>query len=116
MKSFLSWSLLTLSTAFLLACGSSPTPPAQSAERPDAEKLGSKDKKVKPYEKVITKDAVSDSGLFIVHRLDGRFFYEIPVAKLDKEMLLVSRISRTPSVGYGGEENNTEVIRWEQKY
>jgi hypothetical protein len=31
-------------------------------------------------------------------------------------MLLVSRISRTPSVGYGGEENNTEVIRWEQKY
>ncbi len=116
MKSIVSWTLVTISTAFLLACGSSPTPPQQSSDRPDGDKAGLKDKKIKPYEKVITKEAVSDSGLFIVHRLDGKFFYEIPVSKLNKEMLLVSRISRTPSVGYGGEENNTEVIRWEQKY
>jgi hypothetical protein len=86
------------------------------SDRPDGDKPGMKEKKIKAYDKVITKEAVSDSGLFIVHRLDGKFFYEIPVSKLNKEMLLVSRISRTPSVGYGGEENNTEVIRWEQKY
>ncbi len=116
MKSFVSWTLVTISTAFLLACGSSPTPPQQPSDRPDGDKAGLKDKKVKPYDKVITKDAVSDSGLFIVHHLDGKFLYEIPVAMLNKEMILVSRISRTPSVGYGGEENNTEVIRWEQKY
>jgi len=116
MKSVVALALATISTAFLLACGSSPTQQSQMPDRPDADKAGLKEKKIKPYDKVITKEAVSDSGLFIVHRLDGKFFYEIPVAKLNKEMLLVSRISRTPSVGYGGEENNTEVIRWEQKY
>lgn len=116
MKSVVALALATISTAFLLACGSSPAQQSQMPDRPDADKAGLKEKKIKAYDKVITKEAVSDSGLFIVHRLDGKFFYEIPVAKLNKEMLLVSRISRTPSVGYGGEENNTEVIRWEQKY
>lgn len=116
MKSVVALALATISTAFLLACGSSTAQQSQMPDRPDADKAGLKEKKIKPYDKVITKEAVSDSGLFIVHRLDGKFFYEIPVAKLNKEMLLVSRISRTPSVGYGGEENNTEVIRWEQKY
>ncbi len=116
MKSVVALALATISTAFLLACGSSTAQQSQMPDRPDADKAGLKEKKIKPYDKVITKEAVSDSGLFIVHRLDGKFFYEIPVAKLNKEMLLVSRIARTPSVGYGGEENNTEVIRWEQKY
>ncbi|MFN5379190.1 MAG: DUF5117 domain-containing protein, partial [Ignavibacteria bacterium] len=68
------------------------------------------------YDKVITKEAVSDSGMFVVHRIDEKFFYEIPKSMLGKELLLVSRIAKTPQVGYGGEESNTEVVRWERKY
>ncbi|HCN04148.1 MAG TPA: zinc-dependent metalloprotease, partial [Bacteroidetes bacterium] len=75
-----------------------------------------KDKKIKPYDKVVTKEAVSDSGLFIVHRIDERVLFEIPNTELGKELLLVTRVSRTPRVGYGGEESNTDVVRWDRKY
>ena len=74
MKSVVALALATISTAFLLACGSSPAQQSQMPDRPDADKAGLKEKKIKPYDKVITKEAVSDSGLFIVHRLDGKFF------------------------------------------
>ena len=106
------WALALLApTFFILGCASTPPPP-QTAEKPSSEK----DKKIKPYDKVVTKEAVSDSGLFIVHRIDEKVLYEIPNNRLGKELLLVSRIAKTPQVGYGGEENNTEVIRWERKY
>ena len=46
---------------------------------------------IKEYGKVITKDAKSDEGLFIVHKVDKKYFFEIPNKLLDKDMLLVSR-------------------------
>ena len=33
---------------------------------------------IKPYSKVITKDAKTDKGLFDVHKIDEKYFYEIP--------------------------------------
>jgi len=41
---------------------------------------------IKAYEKAITKEAVSDSGMFFVHRIDEKFLYEIPKSKLGKEL------------------------------
>ncbi|MBU3700247.1 MAG: zinc-dependent metalloprotease, partial [Candidatus Kapabacteria bacterium] len=112
LRSCFRWALAIVTPAmFFIGCASAP-PPAQMTDKPASEK----DKKIKPYDKVITKEAVSDSGLFIVHRIDEKVFYEIPTTRLGKELLLVSRIAKTPQVGYGGEENNTEVIRWERKY
>lgn len=101
----------TLVVAVCSSCQSSQNT-SQSTEKPS----GDKDKKIKAYDKVITKEAVSDTGLFIVHQIDEKFFYEIPKGMFGKEMLLVSRISKTPQVGYGGEESNTEMVRWERKY
>ena len=71
--------------------------------------------KIKPYREVITAKAVSDSGLFLVHTIGEKVYYEIPVAMLDREMLLVSRRARTADgIGYGGEENNTQSVRWQR--
>jgi hypothetical protein len=42
---------------------------------------------IKPYDKVITKDAISDDGLFMVHRVDKKYYFEIPNKLLDKDML-----------------------------
>lgn len=70
---------------------------------------------INPYTKVVTKDAVSDSGLFITHIIGDKLLYEIPKRELGQEFLLVSRIAKTPQVGYGGEENNTVVVRWDKK-
>jgi hypothetical protein len=86
---------------------------AQTAKKPD-----SKPKKgdIKPYADVITKEALSDAGLFTVHKIDDAFFYEIPDTLFGKEMLMVTRISKTASgVGFGGGKQNTQVLRWQKK-
>jgi hypothetical protein len=69
-----------------------------------------------PYAKVITKKAKTDKGLFDVHQIKDKFFYEIPDSLLGREMLMVSRISKTASgIGFGGGKINTQVMRWEKK-
>ncbi len=76
-----------------------------------------KDKKptIKPYEEIITKEAKSDDGLFTVHMVDEKLYYEIPSDMLEREMLLVSRIAKTATgLGYGGEKSNTQVVRWQR--
>tara|TARA_R110002033_G_scaffold171062_1_gene215505 strand:- start:26731 stop:29229 length:2499 start_codon:yes stop_codon:yes gene_type:complete len=71
---------------------------------------------IESYEKVITKDAVTDKGLFDVHVVDSKYFYEIPDSLFNKEMLMVSRISKTATgIGFGGGKINTQVLRWEKK-
>ncbi|WP_405384004.1 zinc-dependent metalloprotease [Maribacter sp. LLG6340-A2] len=81
----------------------------QKADKP------SKDK-IQPYNKVITEDAVSDAGLFTTHVVDENHFFEIPDSLFNKEMLMVSRISKTASgIGFGGGKINTQVLRWEKK-
>ncbi|MGY8914181.1 MAG: DUF5117 domain-containing protein, partial [Flavobacteriales bacterium] len=72
---------------------------------------------IKDYSEVITKDAVTDSGLFTVHKIKEEYFYEIPFDKLKKEMLWVSRISQLPQgLGGGyfnaGSKTNEQVVQW----
>ncbi len=68
---------------------------------------GKKAKKEKSYEDIISDKANSDSGLFTVHEVDEKFYYEIPDSLLGKEMLMVTRIAKTAN-GLGfGEENKT---------
>ncbi len=71
---------------------------------------------IQPYEKVITKNAKTDEGLFHVHQVDDKHFYEIPDSLFNREMLMVSRISKTATgIGFGGGKINTQVLRWEKK-
>ncbi|MFT4781477.1 MAG: hypothetical protein ACJAZK_002045 [Psychroserpens sp.] len=87
---------------------------AAAAAKTPAKKPGKNDPK--PYNKVITKDAKSDVGLFTVHTLDDKYYYEIPDSLFDREMLMVTRISKTASgLGFGGGKQNEQVLRWEKK-
>jgi len=56
-----------------------------------------KDNGIKDYSEVITKDAITDDGLFKVHKIKDKYYYEIPFNLLNKDMLLVSRIAKLPS-------------------
>jgi len=70
----------------------------------------------RPYERVITKDAKSQTGLFTVHRIGERVYYEIPKAQLGKEFLWVSQIARTTlGAGEGGQAAGNRVVRWERR-
>ena len=75
--------------------------------------------KIKPYSQVITKNAISDEGLFNVHKVGEKYFFEIPNDHLGKDMLLVSRIAKLPSnLGGGfynaGTKTGQRLIVWER--
>lgn len=72
---------------------------------------------IKKYSAVITKEAVTDSGLFNVHKVKKDYFYEIPFSSLEKDMLWVSRIAQIPNgLGGGfvnaGSKTNEQVVHW----
>ncbi len=74
---------------------------------------GDEESAIKPYDEVITDKAVSKPGLFIVHQIDDKIFYEIPAEALDKEMLWVTQIAKTQAgFGYGGTSVGDRVVRW----
>ncbi|MDQ2950509.1 MAG: zinc-dependent metalloprotease [Acidobacteriota bacterium] len=89
------------------------TPAAASAPLPGIRQA---DPDPKPYDKVITKDAKSSPGVFTVHKVKSKTYYEIPARELNKDFLWVSQISRTTlGVGYGGQAAGNYVVRWERK-
>lgn len=68
-----------------------------------------------PFEKVITKEAKSKKGVFTVHQVKDKYFYEIPKGEINKEFLWVTQIARTTNgVGYGGQALGNRVVRWER--
>ncbi len=69
-----------------------------------------------PYDRVVTKDAKTTKGLFTVHQVKERYYYEIPKSELGKDFLWNSQIARTSvGVGYGGGQLTDRVVRWELK-
>ncbi len=71
---------------------------------------------MKAYADVITDEAKTDSGLFVIHRIDEKLYYEIPQELLESEMLLVTRTAATAdNIGYGGMKANTQVLRWQRR-
>jgi hypothetical protein len=71
---------------------------------------------IKPYDRVITKDAMTHGGVFTIHQIGDKLYYEIPKAELGREFLWVSQIARTTlGVGYGGQAAGNRVVRWERR-
>ena len=70
----------------------------------------------KPYNKVITEKAISKHGLFTVHKVEDKWYFEIPDTLLGREMIVTTRYSKTAGGGgvYAGEEENDQTIMWEK--
>jgi hypothetical protein len=93
-----------------------PTPPAGAGTGQERPGRPEQSTDPKPYDRVITKDAKSDEGIFTVHTIKEKLFYEIPKSELNKEFLWVSQIARTTlGVGYGGQAAGNRVVKWERK-
>ena len=89
------------------------TPPASPA--PPGPGRGGQSQEPRPYDQVITKDAKSDPGVFAVHQIRERVYYEIPKKELGKEFLWVSQIARTTlGAGWGGQAISDRVVKWER--
>jgi len=92
--------------------------PFQAPSKVDKEKKENSKESSKPksYEEIITKEAKTDKGLFDVHKVKDKYYYEINDSLLGREMLMVTRIAKTAAgLGFGGGKQNTQVLRWQKK-
>ncbi|MGB3548082.1 MAG: zinc-dependent metalloprotease [Saprospiraceae bacterium] len=105
--------------SFLLLLILSITTVAAQTGDEDGDKDKDKKKKEKKYDDVITKETETQQGLFTIHRQpDGKLLFELPVALLDDEILVVSRISgHVKGLNFGGagmKSRPQQVIRWQR--
>lgn len=96
-----------------------PAPPTGGAGQEQPQRPGGRPEQStepRPYDRVITKDAKTDEGVFKIHTIKDKIYYEIPKSELDKEFLWVSQIAKTTlGVGYGGQAAGNRVVKWERK-
>ena len=115
--------LLGLIAATALACaGLHPDTPPQAPRgrrRRRARRVwggGAQNAEPQAYDRVITKDAKTTKGLFTVHQIQERYFFEIPKSELGKEFLWNTQIAKTAlGVGYGGGQLVNKVVKWESE-
>jgi hypothetical protein len=79
----------------------------------------------RPYRRVITSEAKTVRGLFNVHRVGSKLYFEIPSHEMNKDMLLVGRYARasasdpsSPTGGfgeYGGDEFGERTLLWDRE-
>src|SRR6516164_7444272 len=68
---------------------------AQAAAGPERPGFTPPPEDPKPYEKVITKDATSKKGVFTVHQIKDKYYYEIPYSEFEEQFLWNTQIAKT---------------------
>jgi hypothetical protein len=70
---------------------------------------------LKKYDDVITKDAKTFPGVFAVHRIDDKVYFEIPQDKLGKLMMFRAEVAKGPSgTSFNGMALGTKFVRFER--
>ena len=71
--------------------------------------------KPKPYDEVVNSKAKTEAGVFTVHRVKNRVYYEIPRSELNKNFLWVTRYAkRTFIAKHSVQPLDSRVVRWKQ--
>lgn len=72
--------------------------------------------KTQPYDKLIPENAITQEGLFKIHNVNDRYYFELADSILNREILVVTRFIKTPAGAgnYGGEEIGDKTIVWEK--
>ena len=112
----------TLTGAAARAQGNPPTQPPQQqapATRTDSNTPPVVRRGPRPYAQVITARAHTEQGGITVHRVDDRYFFEVPDSLLGRDFLLVTRVVRragrqrripdAPAASL-----NERMVRWER--
>ena len=86
-----------------------------NAQKKDSTEKDKKPKKEKTYEDIITKDAVTDDGLFKVHKVKDKYYYEISDSLLGRDMLMVTRIVKMATeLPLSRHKMSEQVLKWEK--
>ena len=74
------------------------------------------DPQPRPYGTVITPRAVTKSGVFKVHSVGSRLYFEIPRAEFGKDYVIVSTLAGTPDeIGIRGTQGGNNLVRFERR-
>ncbi len=80
---------------------------------------GAKNGGMKPFSDVVPDTARTDEGLITTHRAGDDLYLGIPDSLTGREILMVSRVSKTQAdlfrVGGGGKKVNSQVLRWQRR-
>lgn len=109
--------LLAQSFAVFVTAQDKPVMPpgAAGATPPAAAKPGPK-----PYKDVITDKAKTSRGFFTVHKVDDKYYFELPPKLLGRDILVINRVSKSSVespksfLGYAGDRISENVIRFEK--
>lgn len=111
--------VMAVATVFSATAQNKPSPSSRPAgadtSKPKPPVVSAPKQGPKAYKDVITDKAVSSTGLFTVHKVEERWYFEIPDSLLKKEIMAITRFSKTAGGGvYGGELANQQVLQWEK--
>ena len=77
---------------------------------------GQQDPQPRAYRQVITPRAISKTGVFGVHQVGSRLFFEIPRSEIGKDYLIVTTLSGTPAgIGISGTMGGNDLVRFEKR-
>ena len=94
------------------------TPPAAAPANGPQEGPATARRGPRPYAQVITARARTDKGGISVHKVDDRFFFEVPDSLAGRDFLMVTRVSGVPAGAGGflsaGSSLVERLVRWER--
>lgn len=78
--------------------------------------------KLRSYQEVITPAASTTRGLFTIHKIDERYLFELPVSLLQRDLLIINRITEASAdmrtgkgmTGYAGDPIGNSVVQFEK--
>jgi hypothetical protein len=116
MKSARAFAALLSAALILLAIGVTDGAPQKGGGQFPKDKGGAEPAKPKKYDDVITKDAQTMPGLFSVHRIGDKIYFEIPEASFGRLLLWRTEVAKGPlGVSWGGMEIGHQTLRFERR-
>ena len=117
MRPLRSLAALVIAASALPAQQPTGAPPAQPAAQAGGAQAAAR-RAPRPYAQVITDKAVTDVGMLTVHKVEERWFLEVPDSLVGRDQLLVTRLAGVPA-GVGGflsagTSVNERLVRFER--
>ena len=81
-----------------------------------AQQGGAADPVPRPYNTVITNRSITKRGVFGVHQVASRLYFEIPKSELGRDFVIVTTLNSTPDeIGIRGTQGGNNLVRFERR-
>lgn len=111
--------LLVCGILLFMSCKSTQSATIVAPSESSKQKGGGNSSEIKPFSDIVTDEAKTDEGLFNIHKVGEKYYFEISNDLLDREMLLVTRVAgSTENFSFGGagqKARSQQVVRWQRK-